>query len=148
MADVPGIASSSELSEHFARLYEHSPLHVVLYDPQDRVRYANPAHCADFGMARDVSVSWSDMMRHSYANSVGAAIRTGDFEAWLLSAKTRRGKLPFRTFEADLHNGRWMYITAMAGFLALAAISPPCGPTVAHCARRAMARCAPPRWTP
>lgn len=110
MADLRGIASSAELTEHFARLYEHSPLHVVLYDPQDMVRYANPAHCADFGMPRDAVMSWSDMMRHSHANNVGAAIKTDDIEAWLVSTKTRRGKLPFRTFEIDLHNGRWMYI--------------------------------------
>jgi len=32
-------------------------------------------------------------------------------EAWLISTKARRGKKPFRTFEADLRDGRWMYIT-------------------------------------
>lgn len=111
MATDRGLADSSALVEHFARLYEHSPLHVVLYDPQDMVRYANPAHCADFGMARDVVWSWSDMMRHSFMNTVGAAIKTDNIEAWLVSARARRGKLPFRTFETDLHNGRWMYIT-------------------------------------
>lgn len=111
MAHISGIADSVSLLAHFASLYEHSPLHVVLYDPQDMVRYANPAHCTDFGMARDVVMSWSDMMRHSYQNQVGAAINTDDLEAWLVSAKARRGKLPFRTFETDLRNGRWMYIT-------------------------------------
>ena len=104
-------AEHADLVEHFARLYELSPLHVVLYDPEDVVRYANPAHCADFGMARDVAMSWSDMMRHSFANKLGAAIRTDDIEAWLVSSRARRGKLPFRTFEADLYNGRWMYVT-------------------------------------
>jgi len=105
------LTDSAELIEHFVRIYEHSPLHVVLYDPDDMVRYANPAHCADFAMPRDVSISWSDMMRHSVANQVGAAIKTDDMEAWLVSTKARRGKQPFRTFEADLRDGRWMYIT-------------------------------------
>ncbi|TAF69516.1 MAG: sensor domain-containing diguanylate cyclase, partial [Curvibacter sp.] len=111
MANKLDMADSAALVEHFSSLYEHSPLHVVLYDPQDMVRYANPAHCTDFGMARDVQMSWSDMMRHSYQNQVGAAINTDNLEAWLVSAKARRGKLPFRTFETDLRNGRWMYIT-------------------------------------
>ena len=111
MADSKGIAVSSYFAEDLARLYEQSPLHVVLYDPQDMVRYANPSHCIDFALARDVPISWSDMMRHSYANKVGAAIQTDDIEAWLISAKARRGKLPFRCFEADLRSGQWMYIT-------------------------------------
>ncbi|NBX21624.1 MAG: hypothetical protein EBR58_09725, partial [Betaproteobacteria bacterium] len=111
MANKLDMADSAALVDHFSSLYEHSPLHVVLYDPQDMVRYANPAHCTDFGMARDVQMSWSDMMRHSYQNQVGAAINTDNLEAWLVSAKARRGKLPFRTFETDLRNGRWMYIT-------------------------------------
>lgn len=111
MADSKGIAISSYFAEDLARLYEQSPLHVVLYDPQDMVRYANPSHCIDIAMARDVPISWSDMMRHSYANKVGAAIQTDDIEAWLISAKARRGKLPFRCFEADLRSGQWMYIT-------------------------------------
>ena len=111
MADSKGIAVSLYFAEDLARLYEQSPLHVVLYDPQDMVRYANPSHCIDFAMARDVPISWSDMMRHSYANKVGAAIQTDDIEAWLISAKARRGKLPFRCFEADLRSGQWMYIT-------------------------------------
>lgn len=111
MANQSSLKDSAELIEHFASIYEQSPLHVVLYDPDDMVRYANPAHCADFGMSRDVSISWSDMMRHSFANQVGATIKTDDMEAWLISSKARRGKKPFRTFEADLRNGRWMYIT-------------------------------------
>lgn len=111
MSKKSAMADGAELVEHFCSLYEHSPLHVVLYDPQDMVRYANPAHCTDFGMARDAVMSWTDMMRHSYHNKVGPAIKTDDIESWLVSAKARRGKLPFRTFETDLHNGRWMYIT-------------------------------------
>jgi diguanylate cyclase (GGDEF)-like protein len=111
MANKSSLKDSAELIEHFASIYEQSPLHVVLYDPDDMVRYANPAHCADFGMSRDVPISWSDMMRHSFANQVGATIKTDDMEAWLISTKARRGKKPFRTFEADLRDGRWMYIT-------------------------------------
>nr|WP_315463445.1 GGDEF domain-containing protein [uncultured Rhodoferax sp.] len=111
MANRLDKADSAALVKHFANLYEHSPLQVVLFDPQDMVRYANPGHCADFGMARDRPISWSDMMRHSYENRVGVAIETDDIEAWLISTKARRGKLPFRAFEADMCDGRWMYIT-------------------------------------
>jgi len=42
---------------------------------------------------------------------VGAAINTHDLEAWLAPAEGAAGKLPFRTFETDLRNGRWTHIT-------------------------------------
>jgi diguanylate cyclase (GGDEF)-like protein len=111
MADSPGVGIGAFHAEDLARLYAQSPLHLVLYDPKDMVRYANPAHCRDFAMSTDARMSWSDMMRHSYLNKVGPVIKTDDFEAWLLAAKARRGKLPYRTFEGDLCDGRWMFIT-------------------------------------
>ncbi|MGG2476177.1 GGDEF domain-containing protein, partial [Rhizobium sp. BR5] len=41
----------------------------------------------------------------------GTTIETSDFELWLRSAKTRRGKLPFRTIETSLNDGRWILTT-------------------------------------
>jgi diguanylate cyclase (GGDEF)-like protein len=76
-----------------ARLCAQSPLCVALFDASDTVRYANLAYCGSFELG------------------VGAAIQTSDFEAWLASTSSRRGKLPFRTFEADLTDGRWLNIT-------------------------------------
>ncbi|MDR3367628.1 diguanylate cyclase domain-containing protein [Rhodoferax sp.] len=96
---------------HMARLYEQSPLCVALFDASDTVRYANPAYCGMYGMASITGLSWADLMRHSFELGVGSAIQTTDFEAWLSSTRSRRGKLPFRAFEADLTDGRWLYVT-------------------------------------
>lgn len=100
---------------HVARLYAQTPLLVALFDPADRLLYANPAFRQGYGVAEDGAdgepITWAGMMRHGYAAGVGAAIQTTDIDAWLLSAQSRRGKLPFRAFEADLTDGRWMYVT-------------------------------------
>ncbi len=97
--------------EHVARLYEQTPLLVSLFDATDRLRYANPAFRQGFGIAAGQPMTWLTLMRKSYDDGVGAAIQTSDIDAWLTSAQSRRGKLPFRAFETDLTDGRWIYMT-------------------------------------
>jgi diguanylate cyclase (GGDEF)-like protein len=109
MVPAPAISEANAL--HMARLCEQSPLAVALFDASDTVCYANPAYCGIFGMASIIGLSWTDLMRRSHALGVGAAIQTQDFEAWLASARSRRGKLPFRSFETDLTDGRWINVT-------------------------------------
>jgi diguanylate cyclase (GGDEF)-like protein len=109
MASPP--VASNAIAQHMAHLYEQSSLFVALFDATDTVRYANPAFCSIFGLTDCAAMTWSDLMRLSYTSGVGAAIQTNDFEAWLTSTRSRRGKLPFRAFEADLTDGRWLYIT-------------------------------------
>ena len=111
MTNQPVPDVDAEVAAHMARLYECSPLQVMLFDSQDLLRYANPALCAAFGLTRGAELSWSDVMRHCYTQGVGAAIRTNDIEAWLVSTSARRGKRPFRAFETDLCNGHWIYVT-------------------------------------
>jgi diguanylate cyclase (GGDEF)-like protein len=94
-----------------AYLFDHSALLVALFDGCDRLVYANPAFREGYAIAADAFPTWSEMLRANYVGGVGAAIQTNDFEAWLLSAKTRRGKVPYRAFEADLCDGRWILVT-------------------------------------
>lgn len=96
---------------HMARLYERSPLLVALFDAADNLRYANSTWRSAFALEPDTTLTWSDLMRRSHATGIGAHIDTDDFEAWLVSTRARRGKQPFRTFEADLCDGRWIYMT-------------------------------------
>ncbi len=109
MASLPIVSNAQAL--HMARLYEQSPLFVSLFDASDTMRYANPAFRTAFDVAPGAEPTWTDLMRCSHTSGVGAAIKTQDFEAWLTSTRSRRGKLPFRTFEADLTDGRWIYMT-------------------------------------
>ncbi len=50
-------------------------------------------------------------MRKSYRSSTGTVVETSDFEVWLRSARSRRGKLPYRTIETSLNDGRWVLTT-------------------------------------
>ena len=96
---------------HMARLYEPSPLMVSVFDDNDMLRYGNPAFADVFRIDPTELLSWSDLMRRSYSLGYGAVIQTNDIEAWLIATRARRGKQPYRTFEADLPNGRWIHMT-------------------------------------
>lgn len=50
-------------------------------------------------------------MRRNHALGLGTVISVPDFEAWVVSAQSRRGKVPFRAFETDLVDGRWLWMT-------------------------------------
>ena len=105
----------NELHLQMASLYETSPLLVGLFDADDMLRYANPAFRRTLGLQADQYVTWSDLMRFNHAHKVGTNIETADFEAWLASARSRRGKLPFRGFETDIVGGKWVYMTETVG---------------------------------
>jgi diguanylate cyclase (GGDEF)-like protein len=109
MALPPAVPNATAL--HMARLYEQSPLFVALFDVTDTMRYANAAFSSAFGVEPTATLTWTELMRRSHTLGVGAAIKTQDLEAWLTSTRSRRGKLPFRAFEADLTDGRWIYMT-------------------------------------
>lgn len=101
-------------AESLARLqalHEASPLLIALFDPSDQLRYANPAFRAAYDVEAGESLSWSALMRRNHARGSGARIQTDDIERWLATALSRRGKQPFRAFEADLHGGRWVWMT-------------------------------------
>lgn len=94
-----------------ARLYDQSPLLVALFDPADVILYVNKAWRLQFALGDQTGLTWANLMRHCYTKGVGTSIRTKDFEGWLRSTRSRRGKLPYRHFEGDMVDGRWFYVT-------------------------------------
>ena len=105
----PGLAP--ELDEILLTLQEDSPVLVALFDPRDMLRHANKAYREAYKVGPEDGISWADMMRRSHARREGALIESDDIEGWLASVTSRRGKLPFRAFEADLCDGRWLWMT-------------------------------------
>ena len=107
--------SAHEISDTIAaelQALQHAmPLLVMLFDANDRLRYANPAMQACFGLAPTDEPTRAELMARCHRLRVGALIDTSDFPGWLASARSRRGKLPYRAFEADMCDGRWMWIT-------------------------------------
>ncbi|WP_326541177.1 GGDEF domain-containing protein [Pseudorhodoferax sp.] len=88
-----------------------SPMLVALFDPDDRIHWCSAAFRCAFGLAADEWPTWADLMRRSHRQGHGSRIQTADFEHWLASARSRRGKLRQRAFESDLSDGRWFWTT-------------------------------------
>ncbi len=101
----------NQISERLAELQEDSAVLIALYDQEDRLRYANAAFRSTFVIEPDEAPLWSELMRRNTHAGRGTIIRTADFEVWLVSAQSRRGKLPFRAFETDVVDGRWFWMT-------------------------------------
>lgn len=99
-------------------LHDASAQLVALFDGHDVLRYANPAFRQAFDAAPDGRTTWADLMRSNQRSGRGSVVSASDFEAWLASALTRRGKQPFRAFEADLCDGRWIWMTETVHALA------------------------------
>ncbi|WHA41682.1 sensor domain-containing diguanylate cyclase [Agrobacterium larrymoorei] len=99
------------LIERVVALQDATPVLIALYDTEDRLRHANRAFREAFHLAEDAFPTWLDIIRTNYQNREGLIITTSDFEAWVLSAQSRRGKLPFRGLELDMHDGRWIWMT-------------------------------------
>ncbi|MFT3812796.1 MAG: diguanylate cyclase [Acidovorax sp.] len=92
-------------------MQQDSPVLVALFDDTDRLRYGNAAMRSAYGLGADESPRWEEFMRRCYATGVGALIETSDIDAWIASAQARRGKQPYRAFETDLCDGRWLWVT-------------------------------------
>ncbi|QRG04819.1 GGDEF domain-containing protein [Xanthobacter dioxanivorans] len=101
----------TELLDHTRALYEITPLLVALYDPSDRMRYANAACRAAHFIAEGETPTWEEMVRRNHAARRGVVITTADFDAWVVSTRSRRGKVPYRTFETGFYDGRWVLVT-------------------------------------
>ncbi len=108
---MPPVPLPQPLAQQLFALQQGSPLLVALFDPQDRLSYANPAFRQAYKLAPEALPLWADIMRANHAASEGALIEAADIEVWLLSVQSRRGKLPYRAFEADLWDGRWLWVT-------------------------------------
>lgn len=103
------------LSTRLGEMYEQAPVLMAAFDETDRLRFANAAFRAAFFLAIGEEPLWSDLMRRNFRLRRGTVIRQHDFEGWLLSAQSRRGKISFRAFETDLHDGRWLWMTETVG---------------------------------
>jgi len=99
------------IHEYFVDLVEHSNVLLAVYDETDRLRLANDAFRRAFHLSPDETPSWVEMMRRNHAAFKGTPIRSADLEAWLTSTQSRRGKMPFRAYETDLADGRWLWMT-------------------------------------
>ncbi|MFN7102083.1 MAG: GGDEF domain-containing protein [Pseudorhizobium sp.] len=93
------------------QLLEDTDVLIGVFDENDRLRFANRGYRAAWFVGHDEMPLWSQMMRRNHLAGRGTVISSGDFETWLHSTMGRRGKIGFRAFETDLHDGRWLWMT-------------------------------------
>lgn len=91
-------------------LMQTSDLYAI-FDADDRLLAANPAYCAAYNCDPATHPVWHQIMRANFRNARGPVIETDDIEDWLTNACARRFNLPFRSFEAELHGGKWIWVT-------------------------------------
>lgn len=84
---------------------------VSLFDPADRLRYANLQFREAYAIGPDAMPSWEEMMRSCHRERAGLLIETDDIEAWLARVRHNYRRTPLRSFESDLTDGRWMRVT-------------------------------------
>lgn len=99
------------LVEQLLNLSAHTDTLIAVYDGDDRLQYANGAFRSAYFIEPEETPLWPDLMRRNFELGRGTVIRTDNFEAWLRSTQSRRGKIGYRAFETDLGDGRWLWMT-------------------------------------
>jgi diguanylate cyclase (GGDEF)-like protein len=92
-------------------LQARTPVLISLYDQHDRLRFANAAFRSAYHVGVDEAATWAEITRRNHAADRGAVIETSDIDGWIAAALERRGSAPSRTAEAELHDGRTLFVT-------------------------------------
>lgn len=105
MGDLP------DPSPQLADFLDHSPMAIGLFDPEERLRYSNQSFRDAYAVERGEHPTWEALMRRWHRLRRGLLIETDDIDAWLARVRCSYRQVPQRTFESDLADGRWMWVT-------------------------------------
>jgi diguanylate cyclase (GGDEF)-like protein len=89
---------------------EHAAVQVAVFDPSDRLAWANPSYRTTYGLAEGEQPLFADLIRRNFREGRGVRIDCGDPERFLADALTRRRVVEQRAFATDLVNGQWLWI--------------------------------------
>jgi diguanylate cyclase (GGDEF)-like protein len=82
-----------------------------MFSSEDRLTAANAAFQQKFFADPEHRPTWREFMKQNFDLARGPRIETNNIEEWLTSASSQRGTMPFRAFEAEWHDGTWMWVT-------------------------------------
>ncbi len=83
----------------------------ALFDAEDRLQWANLAYCAAYHCDPAGKPFWRDIMLANYENKRGPVIEAHNIQTWLTNAVARRATVFYRSFEAQLHSSKWIWVT-------------------------------------
>ena len=84
---------------------------IGVYDVNEVLRYTNEAFRTAYFIDPHERIDWQTLMRRNFEAGRGTIIKTDDIEGWISSVRSRRGKSRQRTYESDLHDGRFIWVT-------------------------------------
>jgi len=97
--------------EQLLEALQHSNLAIALFDPQERLVFANRSfidvHCGGAGDAR----CWEDILRAAHQHRRGLRIDTHDIEGWLTEARRHRHQTPRQVSDSEMCDGRSMRVS-------------------------------------
>jgi diguanylate cyclase (GGDEF)-like protein len=96
-----------EPTSHLVEALEGMGALVALHDPDDHLRFSNAAFREALFIGPDETPTWEQIMRRNHALNRGTVLKTDDVDTWIRSTASRRGRVARRSFETDLHDGRW-----------------------------------------
>lgn len=88
-----------------------SRLLAAQFDDQDRLCQANAAFLQAFGLVAGARPSWLEILRMGHRHGTGLLVEADDIEAWILAASQRRRQQRWQAYQADLCDGRWLWVT-------------------------------------
>lgn len=91
----------------------HSENGVAVMDADDRILYHNRTFAAMFGFEEHPMIGHShdEMMTWMFNSKAGTNIVKATLQEWLDHVHSRYRSSPFRSFEVDLTDGRWLLLT-------------------------------------
>ncbi len=86
---------------------------IAVLDPQDRFIFHNPAFVKTFGLDPSAMDGWAmdDWLSWMYRHRGGVNIEKESLQAWLDYVHSVSRSKPFRRFETDLIDGRWLLVS-------------------------------------
>lgn len=93
------------------QLFEGSGTLVCLYNEADTLVYANTIFYELTALPSGSLPHWRDLIRENHRSNTGLLIETDDIEDWLARAEQRRRRVPYRQFEIDTVDGRWILMS-------------------------------------
>ena len=102
---------TSNICARLQEMLDGSQLAVALFDPAERLVYANRSYRSLYWDRPEDTPTWEQVMREAYRSRKGLLIDTNDIDAWLDDVRKRYRQQALRRFESDIADGRWLRVT-------------------------------------
>ncbi|MDP3174432.1 MAG: diguanylate cyclase, partial [Phenylobacterium sp.] len=111
VTDTPNTIPTTDICARLLQLLDGSQMAVALFDPSERMAYANRSYRNLYWDRPEDTPTWEDVMREAYRSRKGLLIDTNDIDAWLVDVRKRYRQQALRRFESDIADGRWLRVT-------------------------------------